>query len=137
MQNGTELTRAIAFFEAHCITPIVWQDTYSAPSKQDFKNKLYAQRVPHEAWLIETDDDELIEFPKPVPEFLAEMDAMGYNVVPGEMVDHVAADCGLPRARSSTSLWVQFPCMSNVTKDVLGAYTAKTPIHKGKLVTYS
>jgi hypothetical protein len=130
-QNGTELDQAVALFEAHGITPVVWQGNFSTYTKETFKNNLFAQRVPPTAWLIETDDDELIEFPKPVPEFLGEADALGYNIVPGEMVDHIAADCRLPRARPNTSLWKQYPCVSNITKEILHAKTEKKPVHKG------
>jgi hypothetical protein len=109
----------------------LWQDVFTTFSKQTFKNAVFAERVPRSAWLIETDDDELIEFPKPVPEFLTEVDALGYNVVRGEMVDHIAADCRLPRAQPNASLWEQYPCMSNVTKVILKATTQKKAIHKG------
>jgi hypothetical protein len=45
-QNGTELDQAVALFEAHGITPVLWQGNYSTYTKETFKNNLYAQRVP-------------------------------------------------------------------------------------------
>jgi hypothetical protein len=131
VQNGTELDQAVALFEAHAITPVVWQAPFTSYAKRDFKNAVYAERVPSSAWLIETDDDELIEFPKPVREFFADADARGYSAVQGEMVDHIAADCRLPRVQADRSLWEQYPCVGNVTKGILNGETLKTPIHKG------
>jgi hypothetical protein len=131
VQEGKEQDQAVALFEAHGITPIVWQGVYTSVAKGAFKDAIYAERVPSSSWLIETDDDELIEFPKPVLEFLTEVEDLGYTVVQGRMVDHIAADCRLPRAQANTSLWEQYPCMSDITKTILKAVTRKRPIHKG------
>ncbi|ELR13852.1 uncharacterized protein ACA1_077060 [Acanthamoeba castellanii str. Neff] len=133
--EGKEQDHAVALFEAHGITPIVWQGVYTSVAKGAFKDAIYAERVPSSSWLIETDDDELIEFPKPVLEFLTEVEDLGYTVVQGGMVDHIAADCRLPRAQANTSLWEQYPCMSDITKTILKAVTRKRPIHKGNLFT--
>lgn len=95
------------------------------------KHKVQAEMIPPDAWLIETDDDELIEFGRPVLDLLNEAEDRQYDTILGEFVDRIAPDCRLPPARPDLSLWEQFPCQSSVTKRLLRGTITKYPVHKG------
>lgn len=94
------------------------------------RNFQLMKACPDDEWIILVDFDELIEFPKALPQYVADLDATGCNVVMGTLVDRFAEHYHLAEIQEGPPIWDQFPIQTAFTKEVVQGCHVKTCIFR-------
>lgn len=95
-------------------------------------NRIRERCVGPDEWLSVVDLDEFYELPAPLPQFLAERDALGEDHVVGRFVDRLAPNGALPPLGDEPSLSLQFPLARRITRMLAGGNDAKVVLQKGR-----
>lgn len=81
-------------------------------------------------WVVLVDFDELIEFPKSLPQYVDELEDTGINVAMGTFVDRFAEHYHLAEIKEGPPIWDQFPIQTEFTKEVVQGCHHKTCIFR-------
>ena len=92
-----------------------WENEFSAPAIIRHQRTLQAERLRPDDWAVWCDSDEFQVYPAPLPEIIAQCDALDIDFVRGALIDRVAADYSLPPFDPQTPSWDAFPRICNVT----------------------
>jgi hypothetical protein len=76
---------------------------------------LQKEHLRRDDWVVWCDSDEFQVYPAPLPDVLAQCNALGVDYVRGAFVDRVAADYSLAAFNAQTPVWETFPHTCNVT----------------------
>jgi hypothetical protein len=82
-------------------------------------------------WFIMADLDEFQVYPRPLRQFLGEMENAGYDYVEGCVIDRISRDGSFPEIKQEVPLWEQFPLAGMITYPLLGANIQKVVAAKG------
>lgn len=107
------------------IFPQAWSGNHELVQEDQRRSACRKGGASPRTWILQTDFDELHEFPAPLAETIAAADAQNINVVTGQFLDRVAADGSLPPIRPAPSLFDQFPIKCHLTGQVLRGWTRK------------
>jgi hypothetical protein len=90
-------------------------------------------KLPSDAWIVLVDFDELIFFPRALPEFIQLIEGEGYDLVMGRLIDRLAPEGRLIPILEKTPIWDQFSACHHVTRDILRGDDRKTCLFRNYL----
>jgi hypothetical protein len=87
--------------------------------------------VPPDDWMIPADLDEFIQFPCPLPQLIAEMEAANATFIAGYFSDRLADQGVLAKTQPHPSIWAQFPLEAPVSEMLVQCRCQKVTLCRG------
>jgi len=115
------LGRAHALLEEAGIAHVEeWIAPYTSGSMWEARRDLQIRHARADDWVLSADVDEFHEYPSPLPDFLAECDAMGVTAVQGVLIDRLAAGGRLAPVETTPFVLDQFFIQADATWSIAG-----------------
>jgi hypothetical protein len=109
-------------------------DKFADNDKSDVEQSVLCKNgVQSDDYVMHLDLDEFQEYPAPLAEIVRLMNLRDDWALRGWIVDRVAEDGGLPPIRPTPSIGEQFPIGCAATEVVLGAWTQKIVLCRGRV----
>lgn len=115
--------------DSHEMPYDVWEGVFDTYEREARHNAL-VRRQDDDVWMVGVDLDEFVAFPKPIPQYLEEAAASGYNSVTGYLLDRVSCDGTLKHIERDLLLCEQFPVAAEVKRHIYKPLTPKAPYEK-------
>ena len=95
----------------------VWIDEYNTHKRED-RDNIFVQQQEDSTWIFGVDLDEFVDFPCPIPEYLASLSEQNYNCLSGRLIDRVDAEGNLRSIEKTPDISDQFPRIAAVKKNI-------------------
>jgi len=82
-------------------------------------------------WIIPADLDEFIQFPRPLPQLIKEIEEAGATFIMGQFRDRIARHGVLSDTQPEPSIWEQYPLECNISELLVRCWCHKVTLCRG------